>query len=149
MEHLRLIDLPREVFANKIIRIRRSDFAKQAISLIVAQETDQWIDDPDWGSIKKPMKKDASEIIYCRERIDECIRYLASLDAFLDKTIPLWGVPCSEVIYEDLCDVFEERMSDVLRFLGVAPVKEIAPVNIRQQRNDVKDEWLRRYRSES
>lgn len=145
LDHLMSHDLSEVIPAKKIVRIRRRDMIRQAISLIVASETDQWIDDPEWKSISKPKLKESSSISFDRQRIDSYIEYLGELEEFLDVELSRWGSEILEVFYEDLCSDYRREINGVLGFLGLKYSGEIPPVNIKRQTDSTKDDWYRLY----
>lgn len=144
-EHLSLIDVNRVIQLDKVIRITRKNKVRQAISLIFATETDQWIDDPEWNSISKPLKKASSDIEYDEKRIHEALGYLEELETFSNSLIENWKIPSLEVSYEDLCDKYSDVMKGALDFLGVETTSLPIEVNIRKQDDPVKEQWYERF----
>lgn len=144
-EHLRLLDLKQALNVERIIVIRRRNKIRQAISLIFAQETDQWIDDPEWESISRPIKKASSQISYSKLRIDQAITYIENLEVFVRSLIESWRLPTKEITYEDLCEKFSESISNVLAFIDVPNVNKFDEVNIKKQDDPIKEEWYEKY----
>ncbi|WP_386175140.1 Stf0 family sulfotransferase [Sulfitobacter sp. R86518] len=149
LDHLRLTNIRHQLSIEKLVRIRRRDCVKQAISLILAKETNQWIVDPEWNSVSQEKSRPSQSIEYNRKRISNTIQYLNCLELFLDELVSDWGLPLKTVYYEDLCKDYRKEMFRIFSFIGVPVSERVDEVNIKRQVDQTKAIWYEKYNRET
>jgi trehalose 2-sulfotransferase len=143
---LRGHDLQKLLHEPKYLWIRRKDRVRQAISYALAEQTGVWILDGNWLAQKQPRTK-APEY-----RHRDILHYLSIINGEEE----IWRRYFAEhnvrphiVVYEDLCESYEESLKRCLAELGV-PVPASLPVpGIRRQADSLNDRWRERFMSES
>jgi trehalose 2-sulfotransferase len=127
-----------------LVRVRRRDVLRQAVSWAMAQQTGVWgvRTDDDERAAQSPVGYDAALIDTCCRRIVEADRRWQELFADLEST-------ALEVVYEDLVDSYADTVITVAAHIGVAlDPDDVAPPRLRRQADDRSELWLARYREE-
>lgn len=134
--------------ALRFVQIQRADKIGQAISLWTAVQTLSWRDE---GDGKHDGKFHDVEPFYDFDAIDHLVRLQTDHEdawtAWLDEQS---AFPVLRVRYEELAEAPQERVREVVQWLGV-PGGDEAPIpapKMRRQSNGRSKEWGDRYREE-
>lgn len=134
--------------ALRFVQIQRGDKVGQAISLWTAVQTLSWRDE---GDGKHDGKFHSVEPFYDFEAIDHLVDLQTSHEdawtAWLDEQS---AFPVFRVVYEELAEAPQERVREVVEWLGVPGGHEadIPAPKMRKQSNGRSKEWGDRYREE-
>ena len=133
----------REVFPDaKYLYLARNDIVRQSISYVLAAKRDVWWDHGDAPDVSDP-EYDAADITDVKHR-------LARQDANWGAFFTQYGITPLVVSYEDdLLTDYPGTIRRVLRWLHQDATVDIPPPRLRQQSNQVNEEWLERYLKES
>ncbi len=128
------------------IVLRRRDDVLQAVSYLIADQTNEWIVDGKWLPLAESKGDPQYDRAGIADRLDQ-IRRENRLWSFV--TEPL-GDLVLELVYEDLIGAYDEVMTRVFQFLGIpdAPLEFPDPA-ITRQAKDLNYEWAERFRSET
>lgn len=134
--------------ALRFVQIQRADKVGQAISLWTAVQTLSWRDE---GDGTHDGKFHAVEPFYSFDAIDHLVRLQTEHEerwtAWLDEQS---AFPVFRVVYEELAEAPQERVREVVEWLGVPGAHEatIPAPKMRKQSNGRSAEWAARYREE-
>lgn len=134
--------------ALRFVQIQRADKVGQAISLWTAVQTLSWRDE---GDGKHDGKFHAVEPFYDFDAIDHLVRLQTEHEdqwtAWLDAQS---AFPVFRVVYEELAEAPQERVREVVEWLGVPGGDDatIPAPKMRRQSNGRSAEWGARYREE-
>jgi LPS sulfotransferase NodH len=124
----------------KAILLEREDKLSQATSLVIASQTNQWIDLPGYHMSGKQQPK------YDRKAIEDAMTSLTRQHdgwrAFLANT----GIPTLELSYESIvgnCPTAFQRICDFVAIPSVTP--SLQSVELRRQDSEVNHDWRRRF----
>ena len=139
-DHLRSTTLDQLSFPTRVVRIVRKDLVRQAISLLMAIETGEWIKDPEWHSIDQRPDPSRQEANFDRDTIAGAIEYIKALEDFWDYKLASWNIPVKVVEYETLCTEYKSQMNAIFRFLDL-PERDFPSPNTRRQTDPRKELW--------
>lgn len=139
---LDLPDLFGEVFPNlHYIWITRRDTVRQAVSHWKAIQTDIWqtSDDEEQRSAREP--------VYDFDAIHHLVHEIREHDAAWSRYFTDNGIEPFTVTYEEFVDQYAATITDVLRFLGMAPPADLGVSRRRltRQADAQSEEWVQRY----
>jgi len=140
-------DLERlEFFLGRVgfVRLVRRDRLRQAISLIRAMQTEVW-------SSRYATAEDSPLARYDREAITWALAKLSREYSLWQAFIANSGRPMIEIAYEDFSSDYRQGAAAVLEFLGFDSIKVsgLLPPQLRQQRDELTEKWVQRYRLET
>ncbi|MDQ8043380.1 MAG: Stf0 family sulfotransferase [Solirubrobacteraceae bacterium] len=126
-----------------IVQIRRADKIGQAISLWTAVQTLTWRDE---GEQRGP----EPEVFYDFAAIDHLVKLQTSHEEAWTDWLGRHDFPTKVVEYEVLAEAPQERVAEVIAWLGVpgAESAEVPAPKMRQQSNGRSAEWADRYRAD-
>ncbi len=125
-----------------ILLVKRRDIIGQAISFYIADQTHNWTSSDDL--------KPKETIEYNGDKILLHLRSITNSYALLDQILAVAAFPVSMVYYEDFLD----RPNDIVSTLGLtlggqALLPRLDKLKLRQQRNDLNDEFRGRFLDDS
>jgi len=125
----------------RCVRITRSDRLAQAVSLAIAQQTDQW------SSLGQPH----GTAVYDAERIRKCLALIEKSEAETPALLSSIGLSPIEVCYEDLVADPGSVVGDILRRFGTEHDRahEVVLPQIERQSSQINVEWIERFGRES
>lgn len=119
------------------IRISRTDRVRQAVSVVRAHQTNQWL-----AATTTAMQAP----VYDADAIERSLRSAGHGENCWDRYFAALGVSPLHLEYEHLDAHYEATISEVFTHLGVdAPVP---PRQIERQGDTLNDEWVERFRRE-
>ncbi len=123
----------------RLVRIRRRDKLRQAISKARAYQTGQWK--------VRENEEPASEPHFDPALIDRCLLEVKREEDAWSRFFQRTKVEAFTIEYEDLAGNYEETVSKVLAFLKIRVSRRtpLAPATVKQA-DDVSAEWETRYR---
>ena len=119
----------------KIIHIKRKNRLDTFLSLKLAQNNKQWS--------QKQINDEKNQIAVTLD-FDECLRSFndwEEKEVFYDHYFA--GHPMLEVFYEHLCEEYDQKIYDIVDFLGLTPLY-LKPATLKQAR-DSKDKVITNY----
>ncbi|WP_262692495.1 Stf0 family sulfotransferase [Kordiimonas aestuarii] len=132
----------KELFADyKIVRIRRKDLVRQAISHTIARQTNIWILDNEW--LKKNNK--TKDPVYDFDEISKNIKYLEELEQQWDRHVKNKDCDVFQLHYEDLSCSPRDSIARVFKFLNIGNVDDVPKPNISKQSNEINEHWYNLY----
>lgn len=126
----------------KVVLVRRKDVVGQAISFLIAEQTQRWT------ALQEGNK--SVDIKYDGARILNHLRSMYNSYAMLDQVVALAGLPTYTITYEDFID----RPNGVLADLGIgltgqALLPRMENLKLSLQRNDLNQEFRLRFLAEA
>lgn len=150
---LPLADLLPAVFPNlRYVRVVRASKVRQAVSLWKAVQTEAWSDQPlenseHSGPTTDPFLEELRPPLrFHYKAIDHLIDKLIAEEAFWDAFFEHCRTPPIMVLYENFAADYQTSTLNLLGRLGLEQpdgAKLSAP--LRQQSDDINDDWVRRY----
>lgn len=139
-KRMRALDIPSNILTVRhYVFIRRADILSQAISLVIAQQTNQWI-----SFHTAPCR----EPVYSRHSISEAIDEIGKENAnWNDFGATLSEDVQSNVLYEDLLTEPTEIVRRVARRIGARESAVIGTPRTERQATDRNENWKDRYLS--
>jgi trehalose 2-sulfotransferase len=124
----------------RFIIIHRRDLLGQAISLVRARQTNQWIS----------LHERTGEARYDRKQIDRAMLYLLEEKASWLRYLATAGHDRLDVVYESLVENPARTVDAIAEYLGVGPVKIRFDLVLPQKQADEETEnWRQRFRAEA
>ena len=124
---------------NCAIRLRRENTISQAVSLVIAQQTQAWI------SHFKPERSP----VYDFTAIRDAHRLIKNEDAQWDQYFSGAGITPLQVTYEDLIAAPDAIVERIRSALGLGPATKIKhQEGPRRQSSELNDAWCSRYLTE-
>lgn len=138
-----------------VIRIRRRDRVKHAISNYIADRTQVYHmarqgvgDDPFLGQALQPRRDDYNaDVPFDRDAIDRYVAQLAREETYWDEQLRDPATRILTIVYEDFLDQREGSIRDALDFLGI-PHRDVVfefREHMAQLYNSVNERFYRRY----
>lgn len=125
----------------KYIWISRRDKVRQAASIIRAVQTGAWQKTDEGPAAGR-------ELGFHLRSLDDHVWAMRWFDWNWWRFFKALGIRPHRVIYEDFVAAFEPTMAGVLEYLGF-PGQPIPAPRLKQQADDVSEEWIQRYRNRS
>lgn len=139
------LDFSKHFEGFRFLFMRRKDKIRQAISHVIARQTNAWIIDNEWLA-NEPRKNDPE---YDFGEIYKNIQYLSELDQqwcyFLRKT----NMDHISIVYENLISDYEDEIRRILIFLDVDSIDPIPAPNTTRQSNELNEEWYDRVKNDA
>ena len=139
-----------------VIRIRRRDRLRQAISNYIAEQTDVYhmareddADDPFLGWALKPKQPGYNQSVpFDFEAIRRYVHLLGDQEQYWDEAHARAGTRIFEVFYEDFVADREPRMRALIEFLGIdaSSARFDAKEHMAKMSNEVNDRFYEQYR---
>lgn len=126
----------------KAILLEREDKLSQAISLVIASQTNQWIDLPGYHMSGKPQPR------YDRKAIGDAMTGLTRQHEAWRAFLANAGIPTLELSYESIvgnCPASFQRICDFVTIPSVIP--SLQSVELRRQDSEANHDWRRRFLS--
>lgn len=137
----------------RIIRIRRRDRVRQAVSRYIALQTSVYhiasegAGDGDnaflGGELQHKDKGYNQDVVFDFDRVDAHVRNIADEEAYWDRVLAASTQPIHEVLYEDFAKDKENTLLGVLDFLEIQPP---ADLNVEDQMARMSNEVNERFR---
>jgi LPS sulfotransferase NodH len=102
-----------EVFAGKVLFLRREDTIKQAISLYIAFESDQWVSSGKGGA------KKVEDIQYDYAKIDGLINRINYFNSSIERVLKVMGGDYYNLTYERYLADPGEAISNIAEFFDL------------------------------
>lgn len=126
----------------RVIHLERRDILSQAISLSIADQTNQWIDLSGYHMAGESAPRYDRLVIH-----QLCVALEKQQQAWLS-FLSAWDVPILPIFYEDMIANIRGTFSAVCRFLGIPTViPDMSSIAIRRQDDPIKCGWKDRYLS--
>lgn len=126
----------------KYIYIYRDDIVAQAVSRLIARQTQEWTSQH--GKL--------GEAVYDSSAIRNCIDELKRFKSNWQQSFRNLGIEPFLVRYETFVEAPDKTVADICAFLNVDPADPASPVtlpSIERQNDLIKAEWIARYRAEN
>ena len=147
-----LADLLPAVFPNlRYVRVVRASKVRQAVSLWKAVQTESWSDQPSEDSDDAARYNEAADELrpplrFHYKAIDHLIDKLIAEEAFWDAFFEHCGIRPIMVLYENFASDYDTSTLNLLDRLGLErPEAPDLKPPLRQQSDDINDDWVRRY----
>ena len=149
-----LADLLPTVFPNlRYVRVVRASKVRQAVSLWKAIQTQTWSDQPSEDSehagptlADDPFEELRPPLRFHYKAIDHLIDKLIAEEAFWDSFFEHCRIRPIMVLYENFASDYEKSTLNLLDRLGLErPGCASLKPPLRQQSDDINDDWVRRY----
>lgn len=124
----------------KYIGIRRRDLLDQAISLVIASQSNKWTSHEQATAVP----------IYSSEAIEKSLTVGALQNCLWDQFFAANDIEPCLVFYEDLLEKPQQEVQKVIDYVGVAanPTISLAQAGLSKEANSTNREWKDRFRSE-
>ena len=124
----------------RIVRLRRRDTVRQAVSLARAQQTGEW--SRRFGDCAPGQPK------YDAEAIRTAYDRVRMQDAGWEQELRSCGIPVIRIDYEDLAADPAASLRSVLGFLDLPAPADVVRPRLQRQADEVSEEWVARARAE-
>lgn len=143
-----LVDLLPTVFPGlRYVRVVRASKVRQAVSLWKAVQTEQWSQQFADQSTGEPAEaENRPPLRFHYKAIDHLIDKMIAEEAFWDSFFEHCRIRPIMVLYENFAADYQKSTLNLLERLGL-PVPDGANLKppLRQQSDDINDDWVRRY----
>jgi LPS sulfotransferase NodH len=120
-----------------IIFVRRRDIIGQAISFLIAEQTQQWT------TLDRESKKD---VVYDADRILLHMRGISNSYAMLEQVLTILRLPVHTVVYEEFLDRPNDIVSRIgLSIAGDALLPHLDELRLSRQRGDLTTKFRQRF----
>jgi LPS sulfotransferase NodH len=120
----------------RVIRLRRRDRFRQAVSWVRAQQTGEWS--------KNPSADGRSICHYDIDALRDAVIQIARQEHYWERFIVEANLPVHHIDYEDLDENYSSAVTRVLSFLGFSEAVPIRAPAMVKQADALTDEWLQR-----
>lgn len=129
----------------KLIRLKRRDKVKQAVSFSKAMQTGIWIE-------KVDASDDYKEYVlpphYNQDHIEALFDNLLAFDLSWEYFLRSNHKECLEVWYEDLAKDYVNTMTRICDFLGVKNNEEMEPP-LKRQSDEISQQWVEKFQNQT